>query len=466
VTGRREQGPPARVDASLLRELARPRPGAWLLAAAVDWSVVAATFALVAWIDHPVGYLLALVPLGSRQQALGALFHDASHRLLLRHRLGNDLLGNLLSAWPLGLTLGGYRRYHFAHHRHLGTDADPEITHRRSLPQWDLPAAPHRTAAHFALDLLGGGLPHLAAAGGLTRPTSPREAVGLVAFWIVVLLVALKLHLLWIPLLWVASIATVFWSGVRLRIWTEHLGTTDTHRISVPGWLGHLIMPHSIGHHWEHHHWPSVPFSNLPRLRAALPPGEGGAPPVLDLFTLLGAFLRSVPLASGRIGVTIGREGALPDAPADRGPRPEGSASLRSRLLLSMTGHVVAPLLLGVLLYLTCRPVLPGALAWFPAGGALVGRVPAWVVQVAPDALWAHALTALVALLWRDRPGPARRAWLAAAVFVIVGWELGQWVKITPGTFDPWDLLFSVAASALAVLLCPGQPPGDLDHAP
>jgi hypothetical protein len=88
------------------------------------------------------------------------------------------------------------------------------------------------------------------------------------------------------------------------------------------------------------------------------------------------------------------------------------------------------------------------------------------VVQVAPDALWAHALTALVALLWRDRPGPARRAWLAAAVFVIVGWELGQWVKITPGTFDPWDLLFSVAASALAVLLCPGQPPGDLDHAP
>lgn len=444
----RQVAAPVRLDEGLRRALAVPRPGAWVRAAAVDWAIIAGTFALVGWVDHPVGYALALVPLGSRQQALGALFHDAAHRLVARPRWLNDALGSLLSAWPLGLSLGGYRRYHFAHHRHLGTDGDPEITHKRALPQWALPASPRRVARHFALDLLGGGLPHLAAAGRLTRPVSALEAGGLGAFWAAITLIAWRFHMIWVPVLWVTSIATVFWSGVRLRIWTEHLGTLDTHRIAVPAWLAHLIMPHSIGLHWEHHHWPGVPFSSLPRLRAALPPGEG-APPVIGLGELVGAFVQAGRLESG------GLPGARPVARAAR---------LAS--VIPYVGHVAAPMALGVLVYALCRPVLPRALGWLPVKGLLAGRLPAVVVDVAPDALWAYALTALVALVWRGESGGARRLWLGATVLVVAGWELGQRWGLVPGRFDALDLVFSVAACGLAMLLCPEDLPGDNDHAP
>ena len=459
---------PVRLDEARLRALTAPRPGAWLRAVLVDWASIVATFGVVAWVDHPAGYVLALVPLGSRQQALGALFHDAAHRLITRSRFANDLLGSLLAAWPLGLSLGGYRRYHFAHHRHLGTDADPEITHRRSVPDWPLPARPAQVARDFALDLVGGGVPHLIAAGSLTRPVSVRETLGLGAFWLAALAVAWRLHMVWVPLLWVSSIATVFWSGVRLRIWTEHLGTRDTHRIAVPRWLAHLIMPHSIGLHWEHHHWPGVPFSRLAELRAALPPGVDGAPAIIELGELARSFTKTSPPTPlhGRgegSAATASSPRRVPTSPlplsttVERGPGGEA--------LLSLLGHVVAPMLAGALVYVLCRPVLPRALAWWPMPGWLVGRLPPSVVDVAPDALWAYALMSLVILVWRDQPGMGRRLWMAATVAVVAGWEVGQGAGLVPGSFDPRDLVFSVAGCALAMLLCPGRSPGDHDHA-
>jgi hypothetical protein len=121
---------------------------------------------------------------------------------------------------------------------------------------------------------VGGGVPHLVAAGQLTRPVSAIETAAIAVYWAIGVGVAHALGAIWIPILWVASVATVFWSGVRLRIWTEHLGTRDTHRIHVPLWLEIFLMPHNIGMHWEHHHFPSVPFYNLGHLRRRLPPGE------------------------------------------------------------------------------------------------------------------------------------------------------------------------------------------------
>lgn len=439
-----------------MRELSRPAAARWLLPCVVDWALIAATFAGAAWVDHWAVYALAVIPLGSRQQALGALFHDASHGLVSRQRGLNDFLGSLLSAWPLGLSLGGYRRYHFAHHRLLGTDQDPEIAHKRALPQWVLPAAPSRVARDFSSDLVGGGLPHLLAAGGLTRPVAVGEALGLGAFWAAVLLVFFWLHALWIPVLWVISIATVFWSGVRLRIWTEHLGTRDTHRISVPAWLGHLIMPHNIGLHWEHHHWPGVPFWNLARLRALMPPGSPGAPPVLPLSRLLGAFARSAPLASGQVGVTIQPDASTPpDVTREAAP-----ASLDEPRALGFFLHVGLPLAAGALVYVACRSALPRALAWLPVSGWLVGRLPGRFVDVFPDAAWSYALTAFFMLLWADAPGGARLFWVALSFAVSAGWELGQLNHLTPGTFDVFDLTFGVAGCALAVVSCSSSSKG------
>src|SRR6185437_5058923 len=103
------------------------------------------------------------------------------------------------------------------------------------------------------------------------------------------------------PILWIVSIVTVFWSGVRLRIWTEHLGARDTHRIHLPPLVAAAVMPHHIGLHWEHHAFPRVPFHHLARLRAAL----DAPPPLLGLVELWRGFVRSPPLASGAVAATV-----------------------------------------------------------------------------------------------------------------------------------------------------------------
>lgn len=429
------------VDPAVIRALSRPIFARWVFAAAVDWAVIAIVFAAVRRIDHPVAYALAVFPLGSRQQALGALFHDAAHRLASRHRALNDLAGNALSAFPLGLTLDGYRRYHLAHHRTLGTEADPEITHKRTLRHWDLPARPVSVVAHFASDMVGAGVPHLLAAGGLTRPVHLRDVVGLALQWTLALFVAWRCHALWVPVLWVASIVTVFWSGVRLRIWTEHLGTRDTHRIAVPWWFAHFLFPHRIGHHWEHHHWPSVPFWNLGRLRAALPPGREGAPPIVSLSALARAFVRSSPLASGTLGATVGR---TLDAPHSR--------------VTPWLQHVALPLVAGVAVYVTCRRAPPGVLSSLPLHGVFA-RHGAPIAGIVPDALWAYALCAFQMLVWgRDRSWSAR-AWIASAPVAVVAWELAQRAHRVPGTFDPLDLVVGLMACAVAVVACAPRDP-------
>ena len=94
--------------------------------------------------------------------------------------------------------------------------------------------------------------------------------------------------------LWYGSLLTVFMMQFRLRTWLEHQGSDDTHRLYL-GWIGRaLLSPHNAWYHYEHHHWPSVPYHRLPALRALLP-GE----PVISLLELLRRFKTSPSIASG-----------------------------------------------------------------------------------------------------------------------------------------------------------------------
>jgi fatty acid desaturase len=62
-----------------------------------------------------------------------------------------------------------------------------------------------------------------------------------------------------------------------MRLICEHSGAIGEHpdfartRSTQPGPLGRFfVLPHHIGHHIEHHWYPSVPWYNLPRLHLAL----------------------------------------------------------------------------------------------------------------------------------------------------------------------------------------------------
>src|SRR5271154_6437913 len=133
----------SRLDKEILLDLSRRTAWPWLRDAVLDWAVVLGTMGIVHAFSNPLTWLLGLLIIGNRQHALAILGHDGTHFTLSHNRRLNDCLTNLIAFWPIGLTVSGYRTLHFKHHKHTGTEGDPELGHKRSRsPQWDLPAKP------------------------------------------------------------------------------------------------------------------------------------------------------------------------------------------------------------------------------------------------------------------------------------------------------------------------------------
>jgi fatty acid desaturase len=94
---------------------------------------------------------------GARQHALTVLNHDATHFRLLPRRAWNDWVANLFLAWPMFISVQGFRHFHGPHHRHLGEQGDGNRalwhTHDaegQPTPEWRYP----KTAAQLFFKLL------------------------------------------------------------------------------------------------------------------------------------------------------------------------------------------------------------------------------------------------------------------------------------------------------------------------
>src|SRR5579864_8955593 len=121
----------ARIDTALLRQLSARSLFPWLFDAAFDWMVIASALALIQLWPHIWTIAAGMLLIGNRQHALAILGHDGTHYTISRNGAVNDFLTNLLCFWPLGLTVSGYRTLHYAHHKHTGTEHDPELGHKR-----------------------------------------------------------------------------------------------------------------------------------------------------------------------------------------------------------------------------------------------------------------------------------------------------------------------------------------------
>ncbi|MFX8930005.1 fatty acid desaturase, partial [Acinetobacter baumannii] len=83
-------------------------------------------------------HVLAVLWIGTRFGALAILAHDAAHNRLFRHRLANNVVGELCM-WVLFINLQNYRSQHLTHHRELNTERDPDWVHLNSLPEYQFP---------------------------------------------------------------------------------------------------------------------------------------------------------------------------------------------------------------------------------------------------------------------------------------------------------------------------------------
>lgn len=188
--------------------------------------------------------------------------HDALHYLAFKNRRLNDVIGGVFITWPLFVVLdGGYRPWHFAHHRWLGTDDDPEVGYYASVRSYG--------GRVFGIaDLL-----RFICAIAPTR--KPAHFVGPLLLWSAFAAATIYTGTRWITLLWLGSLATGFWAIFRVRAWTEHAdvperwraGKENVHRFSAGWLLRYLFFPHNTHCHFEHHQWPQVPYYNLPLAR-------------------------------------------------------------------------------------------------------------------------------------------------------------------------------------------------------
>jgi fatty acid desaturase len=241
----------------------------WLVPALMEWGIIVLLFVVGYSLDCLLVWAGIVVLLGSRQHALGVLGHDGAHGAAAKNRQLNDWATQLLCMWPLGAGLGGFRRFHFQHHRHFGTDLDPELQFKNlwSKAQWKLPASKARIIGYFLLDLVGFGVPEVLKAFRLLGRVGFHDWAGPVLWWACAGTLLYLTGLWFVALVWVAALVTSFWGFFRLRTWTEHVGTTSTHRVHANWWQRLFITPHGSWSHYEHHDHPAMPFWSRESLR-------------------------------------------------------------------------------------------------------------------------------------------------------------------------------------------------------
>ncbi len=267
-----------------LRDLLRMRDWRSWLSIAVDWAIIAAAFALVAFRPHPLAVVVALFVIGGRQLGLAVLMHEAAHRTLLSDRRWNDWVGNWLCAYPVWSDLYPYRPYHLQHHAKTWTDADPDLPLASPFPVtrasmrrkiWrDLSGQTgwKRLRATLRRDL------------GRSQGRVKRnfdaglEALTGVAITNAALLAALALlgHPV-LYFLWVGAWLTTYSLAMRLRSIAEHGMVPDpadplrNTRTTLARWWERLLLaPNRVNYHLEHHLVMTVPHYNLPRMHRLL----------------------------------------------------------------------------------------------------------------------------------------------------------------------------------------------------
>lgn len=285
----------ATLDRDTLKALSAKTPWPWVRDALIDWTVIGCTAALALQMNHWVIWGAAALIVGNRQHALAILGHDGTHYTLSRSKPWNDALTNVIAFWPIGLTADGYRALHFQHHRYANTERDPELLHRSGkAPQWNLPNRVSTVVGYAVLDCVGYSVRDYLEIARFARPERLAAWGALALFHGGVIAVCTVTHAWPLAGLWYGALLTTFMMQFRLRTWLEHQGSDDTHRLHL-SWLERLLLsPHNAWYHYEHHHWPSVPYHRLPQLRALFP-GE----PVITLRELIARFRTSQVIASG-----------------------------------------------------------------------------------------------------------------------------------------------------------------------
>lgn len=270
------------VDPQHIKRLTALSPWKTALALIVDWAMIGLAISLSELLAHPLAYLVAVLVIAGRIHAIAVIIHEFAHFRFIADRRVADWIGNIFAAWPLGTTIEGYRRSHFAHHRHTNTNDDPDWAIKFGTPQFTFPQ-PRRTLVktllgYFTLVSSIRDIRSFLARFSQTSdiPRSHRIArLGFIAT--ALLIITLSGSWLGFAMYWLIPYLSFYLLFFYVRSVAEHFGAMDytvelgNSRTVLPRvWERWFFAPHGIGYHLDHHLYPSVPFYNLPELHALL----------------------------------------------------------------------------------------------------------------------------------------------------------------------------------------------------
>lgn len=248
-------------------------------AVVLEFSLIAAAIAVSEMWWNPLVYLLAVVVIGSRINGLGGLMHDAAHYRGYTNRSVNDFVGEII-ALPTSTSMAGYRNSHFAHHRELNSERDPDWTRNVGLEEFEFPTRPG-TFVKYVMQYLS-GLKLKSALGGFHKNKETRDIPAAVnrarlVFFASILFAAIVFGF-WKQLLlyWIVPLATVFLAIRYIRNVAEHYAVEHEHvfnesrTVIAPFWELWLIAPWGLNYHLEHHLFPGVPCFRLAELHRIL----------------------------------------------------------------------------------------------------------------------------------------------------------------------------------------------------
>lgn len=275
-----------------VRELRAIREHRAWLTLFVNYALIAASMALVAFLPNVFTVVFALFIIGTRQLGLAVVMHESAHHTLFKNRKFNDFVGNWLAGYPVYLSANMYRAHHLEHHAKTWTDGDPDLSLATAFP-----VSKASMARKVMRDLLGiTGLKKLIGttylvvkviggeevdSGTLPMRMERRPAIRMVVGTVLINL--MLLGVLWalghplLYLLWFGAWMTTNNLVARIRSIAEHavvpdpsdpIGQTRTVRA---GWLERLmIAPNFVQYHLEHHLVMTVPHYNLPKFHAMM----------------------------------------------------------------------------------------------------------------------------------------------------------------------------------------------------
>lgn len=216
-----------------------------------------------------ITYATLFCLIGWCQFALSNVLHEALHVNLFNKK--SDLVASILTAYPIGLTMG-YRATHQAHHKYLGTTCDPDFNDYVNFPNSRL-----EMLKRFTFNLCG--LPaikqFIQSIFYRNKPSlerdSGREIYGLLAVQLFIFIMFfITFGSIWYYFVfWIAPVATVgkFCSSTRLMC--EHGSPNQDwvvrsiHGSRLTTWI---LGPLDFNYHAEHHIAQTIPFPCLKKL--------------------------------------------------------------------------------------------------------------------------------------------------------------------------------------------------------